>query len=74
MAKFVKVANNVLNMSLRDITFDNPKAAKSRGGKSAETTLLRVVSDSNRLVWTLRKDGVYVRKEFADAYELDVQE
>jgi hypothetical protein len=70
MAKFVKVANEVLNMNLRDITFNNPAEAKARGGSSAETTLLRVMSDSNLLVWTLRKDGVYVRKEFADAYNL----
>lgn len=71
MDKFVKVTNNVLNMSLRDIMFDNSRAAKSYGGKSAEMTLFRLFSDSSRLVWTLRKDSVCVRKKFVDHYELD---
>jgi hypothetical protein len=75
MAKFLKVTNEVLNMNLQDITFDNPAVAKLRGGSSAETTLLRTMKHHNKtlMVWTLRKDGVYVREEFVEAYNL-VQE
>lgn len=73
MAKFVKVTNEVLKMDLQEITFNNPAEAKARGGSSAETTLRRVMSGCGLMVWTLRKDGVYVRKEFVDAYNL-VQE
>jgi hypothetical protein len=57
--KFVKVNNTILNISTGEVQF--------RHGDTP-TTLRRI--HRRRTQWMLRRDGIYVRKELADAYGL----
>jgi hypothetical protein len=57
--KFVKVTNTILNISTGRVQF--------RHGDTP-TTLSRV--HHKRTQWIIRKDGLYVRKDLADAYGL----
>lgn len=57
--KFVKVSNTILFLSTGRIQF--------RHGDTP-TTLSRV--HHKRTQWIIRKDGLYVRKDLADAYGL----
>jgi len=57
--KFVKVNNTILFISTGKIQFRH---------RDSPTTLSRV--HHKRTQWVVRKDGLYVRKDLVDAYDL----
>jgi hypothetical protein len=62
--KFIKVTNQIRNISSREVEFENPAA-----GRGAVTFLRRI--HNKQTIWKLLADGVYVHKEFARAYKLE---
>jgi len=59
--KFVKVKNTILNISTTEVQFRNG---------DTPTTLRRIGIYSKKIQWTLRKDGLYVRNDLVNSYEL----
>ena len=60
--KFLKVNNKLKSISLDAAVFEiNDK----------DYTLLRRIFQK-KTIWKIGKDGIYVRKEYAEAYKLNV--
>ena len=60
--KFVQVGNKINSISTKEVEFEN--------GKGTTTTLRRI--HNKKTIWLLRKDGIYVNREFALAYKLEI--
>lgn len=58
--KFVKVNNPIISIATGEIVF---------GHRDVPTTLRRI--HRRKTQWMIRKDGIYVRKELVDAYQLN---
>lgn len=65
MNKFVKVTNPIREITSLKVEFWH----KTTSGECY--TCLLHKSDTYGILWKLLKDGIYVRKEFAEAYHLD---
>jgi hypothetical protein len=62
---FIKVDNDIYSITSKGVEFYNPAA-----GQNALTFLLRV--HNKKTIWKLLPDGIYVRKEFVEAYKLNL--
>lgn len=61
MTEYVPVYNRIIEISLKEVTFDS--------GKDSITTLRRVQADGVE-IWRLAPDALVVHEEYANVYRL----
>lgn len=66
--KFVKVLNPILSITSGMVKFDCEVYKNGRRDRKNETSLRRV--HDKKVIWKLKEDGIYVRREYAEAYRL----
>jgi len=68
--KFIKVFNNIRNISANEVTFDNPRAGAVYGESNGYTTIRRYDGRHRQIHWKLMPDGIYVHRDIVVAHKL----